>query len=633
MFKHKKNKELGITLIALVVTIIVLLILAGISIMMLTGDNGILTRAGEAKEEMERVQLEEILKLSIIGGWDKNRLNVAKIRENIKNELPEAEVFGSDFPLIVKAKGRTYKIDGEGTIVAVNMTEDEINELTAGNGIYAKLYNIDNKKVLVIDNNPDFTYNSGTLEKTYNEENQEYLKNENKTVWCEDAGQIDRVIINGAVYPDSTKTWFKDFTKITEIENISKLYTKNITNMSEMFNNCERLENIDLSNFNYNAKNVTSMIAMFRNCKSLKILDLSYLDNNKCMKDEVSGLLQGCNLDELYLCSFPEITDLSYFMPLLCATNTKYINLESMDTSNVTNMGTMFANCSKVEQIDFMRSIDDDVAGVISFSFANVTNTEAMFTGCTNLKTINFGFTAEDNKISNMSGMFNGCKSLTEMDLTPFNNNLCTSTNNVSSMFLNCEKLETLKLCSFKKMKNMSQLVTNMGVKDYLKHLDLSEMDTSETTDMSYMMVLCNKLEDVNLGNINMSKVTNASSMFSSCSSLKTLDLSKVTTSNLIDISSMFQNCTSLESINFNNFNTSSVTNMCAMFNGCSTIEQLDLTSFNTKKATNMKAMFSNAQNLSFIKVGPDWDYDGDGSDDRGNGIFSRCGVDHVTRE
>ena len=53
MFKHKTNKTSGITLIALVVTIIVLLILAGISIQMLTGDNGILTRAGQAKEATE----------------------------------------------------------------------------------------------------------------------------------------------------------------------------------------------------------------------------------------------------------------------------------------------------------------------------------------------------------------------------------------------------------------------------------------------------------------------------------------------------------------------------------------------------------------------------------------------------
>ena len=53
-----KNNE-GITLIALVVTIIVLLILAGISISMLTGENGILSRAGEAKEKTELSSLKE----------------------------------------------------------------------------------------------------------------------------------------------------------------------------------------------------------------------------------------------------------------------------------------------------------------------------------------------------------------------------------------------------------------------------------------------------------------------------------------------------------------------------------------------------------------------------------------------
>ena len=54
-----KNKDKGITLIALVVTIIVLLILAGISISMLTGQNGILTRAAEAKRKTEDAEKQE----------------------------------------------------------------------------------------------------------------------------------------------------------------------------------------------------------------------------------------------------------------------------------------------------------------------------------------------------------------------------------------------------------------------------------------------------------------------------------------------------------------------------------------------------------------------------------------------
>ena len=58
------NSSKGITLIALVVTIIILIILAGISISMLTGQNGILTRAAEAKEKTEKAQAEEQSALS-----------------------------------------------------------------------------------------------------------------------------------------------------------------------------------------------------------------------------------------------------------------------------------------------------------------------------------------------------------------------------------------------------------------------------------------------------------------------------------------------------------------------------------------------------------------------------------------
>ena len=53
------KKEKGITLIALVVTIIVLIILAGVSINILVGDNGIITQAQKAKEETEIAKNEE----------------------------------------------------------------------------------------------------------------------------------------------------------------------------------------------------------------------------------------------------------------------------------------------------------------------------------------------------------------------------------------------------------------------------------------------------------------------------------------------------------------------------------------------------------------------------------------------
>ena len=58
-----KNKK-GITLIALVITIVVLLILAGITIATLTGDNGIITRANDAKTNTEKAEEDEQRKLT-----------------------------------------------------------------------------------------------------------------------------------------------------------------------------------------------------------------------------------------------------------------------------------------------------------------------------------------------------------------------------------------------------------------------------------------------------------------------------------------------------------------------------------------------------------------------------------------
>ena len=60
----KKHFNKGITLIALVITIIVLLILAGVSIAMLTGENGVLTKATESKEQTEIGQEKEEIKMS-----------------------------------------------------------------------------------------------------------------------------------------------------------------------------------------------------------------------------------------------------------------------------------------------------------------------------------------------------------------------------------------------------------------------------------------------------------------------------------------------------------------------------------------------------------------------------------------
>ena len=68
MTKSKRKEQKGITLVALVVTIIVLIILAGVSIGMLVGENGIITQAQKAKENTELAQAEEEKQMSELIG-------------------------------------------------------------------------------------------------------------------------------------------------------------------------------------------------------------------------------------------------------------------------------------------------------------------------------------------------------------------------------------------------------------------------------------------------------------------------------------------------------------------------------------------------------------------------------------
>ena len=95
-------KEKGITLIALVITIIVLLILAGVSISMLTGDNGILTQAQRAKEMTEAASEEEYIQLLVIG-YNTNKKTYGEELKNIEFNTVE-----NTTSIMDKETGTTY---------------------------------------------------------------------------------------------------------------------------------------------------------------------------------------------------------------------------------------------------------------------------------------------------------------------------------------------------------------------------------------------------------------------------------------------------------------------------------------------------------------------------------------------
>ena len=109
MKRSLKNSK-GITLIALVITIIVLLILAGISITMLAGDNSILKKAGEAKEKTEEAQATEQARLDEYADViDETMGVVAKLSDKKTKE-------GEDVKALSERKTTTLQDDFENIV-------------------------------------------------------------------------------------------------------------------------------------------------------------------------------------------------------------------------------------------------------------------------------------------------------------------------------------------------------------------------------------------------------------------------------------------------------------------------------------------------------------------------------------
>ena len=139
---QKINKQKGITLIALVVTIIVLLILAGISIATLTGENGLITKTNSAKEKTKQAEAEERVKIEVLGSYGTDgKIDIDLLNNNLKahitgltyngNKLSESNKI-ERLPATVVVDGYEIEIAENGRVTVKEKTgEVKENEFVA----------------------------------------------------------------------------------------------------------------------------------------------------------------------------------------------------------------------------------------------------------------------------------------------------------------------------------------------------------------------------------------------------------------------------------------------------------------------------------------------------------------------
>ena len=201
------------------------------------------------------------------------------------------------------------------------------------------------------------------------------------------------------------------------------------------------------------------------------------------------------------------------------------------------------------------------------------------------------------------SGMFAYLENVDTLDLTGLDT---SNTTDMSHMFRDSKKLTSLDLSNFNTFKviYMNNMFYNCTS---LTKLNLNSFDTSKVVYMNNMFYNCTSLSKLDLNSFTTSKVTTMLGMFNSCKKLSYIDLSGFNTSKVTNMQSMFYNCEKLENIDLSNFDSSNVTNMSYMFDRCSNLTSLDVSTFDTSKVTNMNAMFAYCNVLETIYVSNKW--------------------------
>ena len=444
--------------------------------------------------------------------------------------------------------------------------------------------------------------------------------------------------------PTSCYKWFDGCQKLTEIKGIENLNTQNVTDMSSMFSDCQKLTSLDLSNFN--TANVKYMRSMFKNCSALTGIFAS----NKFVTDQVidgSDMFSGC--DKL-------IGAIKY---IGSQTDHHYANYENGYFSPEGGFPAYAVFDGGTRTLTFGRglskpagaydlNVENNTPGwnaqkeniekvVFDASFANARPTSCYywFCGCSKLTDIEGIENLNTENVTNMNSMFDRCSALTSLDLTNFST---AKVSGMSYMFMGCIALTTI----FVSDKFITDRVTDgremfhmcinlIGAIEY----DGSKSDhtyanyengyfspeggfhayaefNNATGTLTFRRGLSKPAGayDLNEGDNTPEWRREKEPEDGSFVPGEKINISKV----VFDASfanarptscyEWFDMCTSLTEIEgIENLNTEKVTNMGSMFSGCYDLTQLDLSNFDTQNVENMSDMFVSCLDLKSLNV------------------------------
>ena len=398
----KRKETKGITLIALVITIIVLLILAGVSIATLTGDNGLLSKTQEAKEENEKASDRDLIGMAVseaqMGENGYQELDANNLQEAIDNQFNGRNVVVSDngdetFTVSCLDTLKDYKVTFNGIEDGIDWNEamanavdpssqdEPRNENVIGIGTDGKPVDMDNWDYVPLD---DGTFGLNSIKDISG----------GSSSWKAGylGGYTENGEIEGTVPAYISIDGGKTFQKVTEttmtfyncqdLKVMPKL-PSTITSTYYTFYECSNLEKVTSI-----PSNVTNMEGTFLTCTNLT--------ESPIIPNGVTNLTSTFNKTAIE--TMPEIPDSVAVMTSTFSGCKSLTNIKSLP-KNLVNMKNCFSGCTNLK-----------IAPEIPIGVTNMSNT---FFGCTALQEI----PNIPEGIIDMTGAFQNCTSLTNIDI------------------------------------------------------------------------------------------------------------------------------------------------------------------------------------------------------------------------
>ena len=335
------------------------------------------------------------------------------------------------------------------------------------------------------------------------------------------------------------RNMFRDCSALFSLD-LSSFNTSKVTNMYGMFNGCSNLRTIYVDN-GWSTAAVTNSTYMFAYCTSLvggqgTTYDYSHTDKTYAHIDGGTsnpGYFTDINTTMPYACYTPSNTTLTFYYDN--QRGSRLGRTYDLNTENNFPGWRLDFNMQFVTKVVFDPSFAgarptttfywfylminlESITGLNYLNTSEVTNMGSMFAYCPKLASLDVSH-FNTSKVTDMCNMFNECSSLTSLDVSGFNTSEVTD---MKDMFIRCSGLTSLDVSHFNtsKVTDMSYMFSECSG---LTSLDLSHFNTSEVTSMESMFMACSSLRSLDLSGFNTSKVTDMGYVFDDCYNLRTI--------------------------------------------------------------------------------------------------------------